>query len=300
VVYNARIRCDSQKALYGLAHDGMYSNGRSEGKGELASALQGDKEMKGTIFDLTNRSVLITGGSRGLGRAMAAIFAQAGADLFLASRKEDQLKVAAEEIRRETGARAEYLAADMTARDEVSRLALTAIQTLGKVDILVNNAGWNIPQTIDQIRDQDWDYLVELNLTSCMALTRALVPGMKERRWGRVIHVSSIMALASASGRNAYSATKAALVGMARASALDLGPYGITVNCLAPGPFATDMPMAILSQSQQDALAARTALGRWARPDELAGPALLLASDAGSYITGAVLVVDGGATARGF
>ena len=153
---------------------------------------------------------------------------------------------------------------------------------MGKIDILVNNAGFNMPQAIDQIRDKDWDRLVELNLTSCMALTRALVPGMKERRWGRVIHISSIMGLVSTAGRNAYSATKAALLGLARASALDLGPFNITVNCIAPGPFATEMPMSILSPEQQAALAARTALGRWARPEELAGPALLLASEAGS------------------
>jgi NAD(P)-dependent dehydrogenase (short-subunit alcohol dehydrogenase family) len=133
-----------------------------------------------------------------------------------------------------------------------------------------------------------------------MALTRAVVPDMKRRGWGRVIHISSIMALASTPKRNAYSATKAALIGMAQASALDLGPFGITVNCLAPGPIATDMPMSILSKPQQDALAARTAMNRWGRPDELVGPALLLASDAGSYITGAVLVVDGGAVARIF
>ena len=106
--------------------------------------------------------------------------------------------------------------------------------------------------------------------------------------------------MGSTAGRNAYSATKAALIGMARASALDLGPYNITVNCIAPGPFATEMPMSILSPRAAGGLAARTALGRWGQPDELAGPALLLASEAGSYITGTVLVVDGGATCRIF
>lgn len=256
--------------------------------------------MRGTIFGLSGRSALITGGSRGLGRAMARIFAQAGADVLLASRHEEELKPAAQEIAAEFGVRAEYVAADLMQRDESARLADEAVRRLGKIDILVNNAGANRPQAIDQIRDQDWDELVELNLSSCMALTRAIVPGMKERRWGRVIHISSIMGLASTACRNAYSATKAALVGMAKASALDLGPFNITVNCLAPGPFATEMPMSILSREQQDALAARTAMGRWARPEELAGPALLLASEAGSYITGTVLVVDGGALARIF
>ncbi len=123
---------------------------------------------------------------------------------------------------------------------------------------------------------------------------------MKQRRWGRIIYISSILGLSSKEGRSGYSATKSALIGMAKASALDLGPFGITVNCIAPGPIATDMPMSILSKPQQDALAARTAMNRWARPDELIGPALLLASEAGSYVTGTVLVVDGGALARVF
>lgn len=256
--------------------------------------------MNSTLFDLTGRVALVTGGSKGIGRAIAAGLARAGADLFLCARQEEPLRQAADEILAECGVRVEYAVADMARRAEAVRLAETAREALGKIDILVNNAGWNIPQAIDQIRDEDWDYLVELNLSSVMALTRAVVPGMKERRWGRVIHISSIMALGSTPERNAYSATKAALVGMARASALDLGPYGVTVNCIAPGPIATEMPMSILSKEQQDKLSGRTALGRWAKPDELAGPAILLASDAGSYITGTCLVVDGGALARIF
>lgn len=255
---------------------------------------------KDTLFDLSGRVALVTGGSRGLGKAMARGFAQAGAKVMISSRHEDELKATAEELHAATEARVEYLAADMFQRADVQRLAETAVQRLGKVDILVNNAGSNRPQAIDAIRDQDWDELLELNLTSVMALTRALVPGMKERGWGRVIHISSIMGLGSTPERNAYSATKAALIGMCRASALDLGPFGITVNCIAPGPFATELPMSILTDEHKKALASRTAMNRWANPDELAGPALLLASDAGSFITGTVLVVDGGATARIF
>jgi len=252
------------------------------------------------MFDLTGRVALVTGGSKGIGRAIARGFAVAGADLFLCSRHEESLRTAADEIRSSSGVRVECVAADMALAQDVQRVAGEAVERLGKVDILVNNAGWNIPQAIDEIRDEDWQYLVDLNLTNVMALTRAIVPGMKQRRWGRVIHISSIMALGSTPKRNAYSATKAALIGMANASALDLGPFGITVNCIAPGPIATDMPMSILSKDQQDALAGRTALERWGRPDELAGPALLLASEAGSYITGTCLVVDGGAMSRVF
>jgi NAD(P)-dependent dehydrogenase (short-subunit alcohol dehydrogenase family) len=252
------------------------------------------------LFSLSGRVALVTGGSRGLGKAMARIFAQAGADVFLSSRHEHELASAVEEIAKESAVRAEYLAADMTDRDDVRRLAETAVARLGKVDILVNNAGGNRPQPIGEVTDEVWDELVELNLTSCMELTRALAPGMIARRWGRVIHISSIMGLASTAGRNVYSATKSALIGMAKASALDLGEYGITVNCLAPGPFATEMPMSILSPAEQQALAARTVMNRWGRPEELAGPALLLASEAGSFITGTVLVVDGGCLARVF
>ena len=252
------------------------------------------------LFDLTGRVALVTGGSKGLGKAMAAIFAEAGAAVVISSRHEHELQAAAGEIRAARGARVEYVVADMTRRDDVRRLAEAALDRLGKVDILVNNAGANLPQPIDQVRDEDWDRLLELNLTSCMSLTRAVVPGMKERRWGRIIYISSIMGLASTAGRNGYSATKSALLGLARANALDLGAFNITVNCLAPGPFATDLPMSVLSAEQQAALAARTALNRWARPEELAGPALLLASEAGSCITGSVLVVDGGALAKVF
>ncbi|HYW80425.1 MAG TPA: SDR family NAD(P)-dependent oxidoreductase [Thermoguttaceae bacterium] len=256
--------------------------------------------MKNTIFDLSGRSALVTGGSRGIGKAIARIFAEAGADVMISSRNEEQLIEAAREIGDGLDVRSEYAVADMTDRADVKRLAETAVERLGKVDILVNNAGHNVPQPIDEIDDETWDRLVELNLTSCMALTRYLAPGMKQRRWGRVIHTSSIMGLASTAGRNAYSATKSGLIGMARASSLDLGGHNITVNCIAPGPILTEMPMSILSDEQKKVFEDRTALGRWGKPEELAGPALLLASDAGSYITGAVLVVDGGVTIKMF
>src|SRR5688572_23227397 len=185
-------------------------------------------------FDLTGRVALVTGGSKGLGLAMARGFARAGADVVISSRHENELRPAVEQIVATTGRRGHYVVADMTRREDVSRLADEAVRRMGKVDVLVNNAGSNTPQPIDAITDAAWDDLLELNLTSAMALTRALVPGMKSRRWGRVIHLSSIMAFVSKEGRNAYSATKAALCGLARASALELGPFGVTVNCLAP------------------------------------------------------------------
>jgi NAD(P)-dependent dehydrogenase (short-subunit alcohol dehydrogenase family) len=256
--------------------------------------------MSHHLFDLTGRVALVTGGSKGLGKAMARGFAQAGADVVISSRHEKELVAAAVEIRAGTSVRVTHVVADMTHRDHVRQLADAALAAMGRVDILVNNAGSNKPQPTEQIVDEDWDGLVELNLSSCMALTRALVGPMKERRWGRIINVSSILGLTSAAGRSAYSATKSGLIGLTRAGANDLGSFGITVNCLAPGPFLTDLPASLLTDEQQAVFAQRTILGRWAKPEELIGPALLLASEAGSYITGATLVVDGGVLVKMF
>ena len=254
--------------------------------------------MPTNVFDLTGRVALVTGGNKGLGKAMARGLAEAGADVFIASRHEDQLKAALEEILAGTGRKGGYAVCDVSNRDDVKRLARTAVEKMGRVDILINNAGMNAPQPIDQVADETWDRVVEVNLNSVMALTRALVPQMKERKWGRIVHISSIMGQVSKEGRNVYSATKAALMGLAKASALDLGPFNITVNCIAPGPFLTDMPMSVLSDAEKKIFADRTALGRWGQPRELVGPALLLCSDAGSYVTGQVLFVDGGYLAR--
>src|SRR5262249_53147369 len=192
---------------------------------------------------------LVTGGSKGLGKAMARGLAEAGADVVIASRHEAELRPALDDVLRGTGRRGRYVVADLGRRDDAARLARTALEAFGRVDVLVNNAGTNVPQPIDEVRDEDWDRVLELNLSSVMALTRALVPQMKARRWGRVIHISSIMGFVSKAGRDGYSATKAALLGLARASALDLGPHGITVNCIAPGPFLTDLPARLLSDA---------------------------------------------------
>jgi NAD(P)-dependent dehydrogenase (short-subunit alcohol dehydrogenase family) len=249
-------------------------------------------------FDLSGKVALVTGGSKGLGKAMARGFAESGADIVISSRHESELKAALDEILAGTARRGAYLVSDLSKRGQAQPLARAALAKFGRVDILVNNAGSNKPQAIDAITDEAWDEILELNLSSVMALTRALVPQMKERRWGRIIHISSIMGFLSKEKRNVYSATKSALVGLARASALDLGAFGITVNCIAPGPFLTDLPGSILSDAEKKAFAERTAVGRWGEPRELVGPALLLASDAGSYITGETIIVDGGYVCR--
>jgi gluconate 5-dehydrogenase len=254
--------------------------------------------MMQDLFELDGRCALITGGSRALGRAIAAAFASAGANVLISARQEDLLRAAAAELHAESQNQVHWLVADLSNRAAVSQLARAATGLLGKVDILVNNAGSYHSEAITEIKQSDWDALVELNLNSCMLLMRELAPSMKERRWGRIINISSILGMAGREGSGAYSATKAALIGLTRAAAIDLGPFGVTVNCLAPGPFNVATPDAAPTELQKQNFARRTALGRWGRPPEIAGAALLLASNAGSYITGTTITVDGGALAR--
>ncbi|MEM1441318.1 MAG: glucose 1-dehydrogenase [Verrucomicrobiota bacterium] len=254
--------------------------------------------MPSHLFDLTGKKALITGGSRGLGKAMAQGFVESGAEVMICSRSEEEVRSSSEAIMAEVGGKVIPVVADMSNRESSDALATRALEEFGTVDILVNNAGINTPEPIDAITDDTWDRQIEVNLTSIMRLTRALVPKMKEQKWGRVIHISSVLGVGSKPARNAYSATKSSLLGLAKASALDLGPFGITVNCIGPGPFLTDMPMSLLSEEEKKEFSDTTALDRWGQPRELAGPAIFLASEAGSYVTGEMLLVDGGAFAR--
>lgn len=246
------------------------------------------------LFNLSGKVALVTGGSKGLGKAMARGLVEAGADIAISSRHEAELKPALDEILQGTSRRGAYFVADLSQRAESIKLAKNVIDHFGKIDILVNNAGSNIVAPIDGIKDADWDYILELNLSSAMALTRAVVPGMKERQWGRIIHISSTFGFVSKEKRNVYSATKSGLLGMTRASSMDVGPFGITVNCIAPGPFLTDLPMSLLSEPEKKAFSDHTSLGRWGQPNELQGPVIFLASDAAAYVTGTCIVVDGG------
>ncbi|MBL8293173.1 MAG: SDR family oxidoreductase [Bryobacterales bacterium] len=250
------------------------------------------------IFDLTGKVALVTGGSKGLGKAMARVYAEHGANIMICSRNAEELTAAAAEIGDGLSVRVEWMTADLSQRGHAQRLADETLQRLRRVDVLVNNAGSNIPQRADQITDEAWDRIVELNLSGVMRLTRALLPQMMERKWGRVIHISSVLGLGGKPGRNVYSATKSALIGMARSTALDMGPFGVTVNCISPGPFLTDLPLGVLTEEQKLEFTNRTALKRWGRPEEIAGLALLLGTDAGSYITGATLLIDGGVLAN--
>jgi len=252
------------------------------------------------LFDLSGKTALVTGGSKGIGKAIARGLAEAGADIAISARHEDQLQKAAAEIGEGLDRRVEYFVADMAQRDQVKQLAAEVLKRLGKVDILFNNAGTNEPQNLVDITEESWDRVLEINVTSCALLAKELAPGMIERGWGRIIYTSSVMALASNPGRGLYSATKGALLSLAQAQALELGPHGITVNCLAPGPVATDLPMSILSDDQKKLFAERTAVKRWGQVEDMVGPALLMASPAGAFMSGTYILADGGMLCRTF
>jgi len=256
--------------------------------------------MPSSLFDLTGKNALVTGGSKGIGKAVARGLAEQGADVVITSRHEDELKAAAAEIGDGLDIRVETFVGDMTDRDKTDELATWVVETMGGVDILFNNAGSNTPQPLVELTDEVWDRLIELNVTSCMRLTRAIVPQMIERGWGRIIYNASVMALVATEGRSTYCATKAAVVAMVRAQSLEFGRHGITVNAISPGPIMTDLPMSCFSDEQKQAFARRTAVHRWGQPEELAGPVIMLASDAGSFVTGENLVIDGGMVNRVF
>jgi NAD(P)-dependent dehydrogenase (short-subunit alcohol dehydrogenase family) len=250
--------------------------------------------MINKMFDLTGKVALVTGGSKGLGYAMARGLALAGADIVINSRNGDELESAMAEILQGTDRKGFSLVADLFKREETVNLARQALEAMGRVDIIVNNAGTNLTRPVDEIKDDDWDRLLELNLSAPMVLVRELAAQMKERKWGRIINISSIFGLCAKEDRGLYSATKAGLIGITRTMAQEFGPWNITANVIAPGPFSTPLTDRMVQGELREYFDSMVVLERWGKPEDLMGPALLLASDAGSYITGSTLVVDGG------
>ncbi|MBT8347444.1 MAG: 3-oxoacyl-ACP reductase FabG [Desulfofustis sp.] len=246
------------------------------------------------LFDLNGKVALITGGSKGIGMAMAHGLARAGADIVINSRSQEEMDAAMDYILGGTGRRGHSVVADLFNRDDTVRLAREALNTMGRVDIIVNNAGTNIVNPVDRIVDEDWDRLLELNLTAPMILVRELAGQMKERKWGRIVNISSIFGLCAKEERGSYSATKSGLIGITRTMAQELAPWNITANAIAPGPISTPLTDRLVQGELRAYFDSMMPLGRWGKPEDLVGPVLLLASDAGSFITGTTLTVDGG------
>ena len=256
--------------------------------------------MLNQLFDLSGRTALVTGGSKGIGKSIARGYAEAGANVVITARHEDELQAACAEIGDGLDVKVGYRLCEMTDRAQCDDMIRSVQAEFSIIDILCNNAGSNAPQPLVDIDDEDWDRVLELNFTSYMRLARAFAPAMIEQKWGRILHMSAIIALTSAAGRGIYSGTKAALVGITRAHAIELGPHGVTVNCLAPGPVATDLLMTMLTPEQRAVFSDRASLKRLGETTEMVGPALLLSSDAGSYITGTSITVDGGTVVKTF
>jgi NAD(P)-dependent dehydrogenase (short-subunit alcohol dehydrogenase family) len=251
------------------------------------------------IFNLTGKVAWITGGSKGLGFQMANTLAAAGASIALNSRHADEAETAAHTITETHGVKTFAGAVDVSRADDVRPFADQIVKNLGSLDILINNAGINVRLPTAELPVADWQRVVDINLTGPFLCSQAAIPHMVSRGWGRILHVSSMLGLVGLAARPAYTATKGALVLLAKAQALELASTGVTVNALCPGPFATEMNKPLLDDPEKyRAFVAKIPLGRWGELHELDGPVLFLTSHASSFVTGTTLVVDGGWTAQ--
>jgi gluconate 5-dehydrogenase len=245
-------------------------------------------------FSLTNRIALVTGSSRGLGRAIAQGLAEAGAKIILHGRDPDRLKATAAQLPNLAGTLA-FDVADTTA----TKAAFETIKAEhGRLDILVNNAGVIPRKPLLETTDEDWASVIDSNLSAYFRLSREAARLMVPARSGRIIMISSIMGLVGRPTIPGYITAKAGLHGMVRALSAELALHGITVNAIAPGFMPTDATEVLHNDHKfNEWIATRAPMGRWGNPSELAGPAVFLASNAASYVTGHILVVDGGLTA---
>ena len=249
-----------------------------------------------SMFDLTGRVALVTGASSGIGRSMAGALAAAGAAVVLVARRENRIAAAADAIEAGGGV-ASPLAFDLTWREGLADMVEVAHSRHGPVDILVNAAGLNPRKPPEALTEAEWDATLAINLTAPFRLARALVPGMLDRGWGRIINLASLQSSLAFPDGMPYGASKGGVAQLTRAMAQAWSPRGVTANAIAPGFFPTELTAPVFADEAASArLAARTAVGRNGRLEDLHGPLIFLASPASDYVTGQVLYVDGGFT----
>jgi len=241
------------------------------------------------MFDLTGQTALVTGASGGIGGAIARALHRQGAAVGLAGTRQTALALLADEL----GERAHVLVADLADPPAADRLLRDAEEVLGQVDILVNNAGITRDNLALRLKDDDWQAVIDLNLTAAFRLSRAALRGMVRRRHGRVICLASVVGITGNAGQANYAAAKAALIGMAKSLAAETATRGITVNCIAPGMIATPMTDK-LSEEQRGRIAAAIPMGRFGAPEHVAAAAVYLASAESAYMTGQTLHINGG------
>lgn len=250
-------------------------------------------------FDLTGKVAIITGGSKGLGLAMAAGLASAGAKILLVNRTLEDGEKAAKEIEQNYGATCRAYAGDVCNQADMEGMAAAAMEHFGRIDILINNAGINIRGPIDELKPEDFKRVMDVNVNGVWFASRAVVPQMKQAGRGAIINISSTLGLVGLANRTPYTTSKGAVVQMTRGLGLELAPFGINVNAICPGPFLTEMniPFKDTPEYKKFVIGA-TAVERWAELREIQGAAIFLASEAASYMVGSVVTVDGGWTAK--
>jgi len=241
------------------------------------------------MFDLQGKKALVTGASGGIGGAIAAALKLQGAEVALSGTRVDALKALAAEL----GSAAHVVPADLSSAEGADQLAKDAADAMGGIDILVNNAGLTRDGLAMRMKDEDWQTVLDVNLTSAFRLSRAVLRGMMKARWGRIIGITSIVGVTGNAGQANYAASKAGMIGMSKALAQEVASRGVTVNCVAPGFIATPMTDA-LSDDQKEKLNAGIPAGRMGAVDDIAGACVYLASDEAAYVTGQTLHVNGG------
>ena len=241
------------------------------------------------MIDLTGKTAFVTGSTRGIGLAIARAFSAAGAKVAVVGRDAERARSVAAEL----GERAAGVGCDVAVAEQVEAAITAAESALGPLDILVNNAGLTRDNILLRLTDADWDAVLDANLKGAFHTTRVAVKGMMKRRSGRIINITSVVGLSGNKGQANYAASKAGLIGFTKSVAKEYAARGILANCIAPGYIETDMTRG-LPEAAKATLLQGIALGRLGRPEDVAGTALFLASDLASYITGQVLVVDGG------
>ena len=242
------------------------------------------------MFDLTGKTAFVTGASGGIGGAIAKALAAQGAAVAIGGTKTAALEALSGEI----GGKCHIVTADLSDRAAADTALAEAEKALGgQVDILVNNAGITRDQLALRMKDEDWDRVIEVNLTAGFRLARAALRGMMKRRWGRIIGITSVVGATGNPGQANYAASKAGMIGMTKALAAEVASRGITVNCVAPGFIETAMT-AVLTEEQNQRIAGNVPAGRLGTPAEIAAAVVYLASEEAAYVTGATLHVNGG------